>query len=108
MPTSATVASTNVPVATVMPEVYHKFKKVCCTDKASGVPPHIPFGCATDLLLDTMPPFISIFPMSPTDQHAMEEYVHKALKQAYICPSTSQASGRFFFVEKNKGPLTMN
>lgn len=37
----------------------------------------------------------------------MEEFVHGALKQGYIMPSTSPASAGFFFVEKKDGELKL-
>lgn len=47
-----------------------------------------------------MLPREKVYPLSHTEQLAMEEYVQEALKQEYIIPSMSLASAEFFFVEK--------
>lgn len=40
-----------------------------------------------------------IYPLSTTEQQAMEDYVQEALQQGYIHPSNSLASTRLLFVE---------
>lgn len=47
----------------------------------------------------------SVYPLPLPEQHAMEENVEEALKQGYICPSTSSVASNFFFVAKNDGGL---
>lgn len=45
-----------------------------------------------------MPPCNHVYPLSFKETQAKNEYVMEALKQGYICPSTSPASVGFFFV----------
>lgn len=68
--------------------------------KAMVLPPHRPYDCAIDLLLVTTPPHNCTYPLSVSEQLAMEEYVDEALKQVYIEPSNSPAFAWFYFVEK--------
>lgn len=63
----------------------------------SGLPPHSPCDCVIDLLPGTMPPCCKIYPLSPLEQCAMEEYIEVALQQECIQPSMSLASANFFF-----------
>lgn len=46
-----------------------------------------------------MPPGINYIQSPAMEIQAMQEYISKALAQAYIQPSKSPASTRFFFVE---------
>lgn len=70
---STTVKSLNFPVTTVIPEVYHEFTEVFSKTKAGGIPPHRPYDCTIDLLPGTTPPRNHIYPLSLTEQKAMED-----------------------------------
>ncbi len=45
------------------------------------------------------------YPLSIPEQATMEEYIEEALRQGFICPSTSPATSSFFFVSKKDGGL---
>ncbi|KAL0152607.1 hypothetical protein M9458_052330, partial [Cirrhinus mrigala] len=51
-----------------------------------------------DLLPNAMPPKSKVYPLSRTEDQAMEEYIKEALDSGFICPSTSPAAAGFFFV----------
>ncbi|XP_053499602.1 uncharacterized protein LOC128619445 [Ictalurus furcatus] len=89
----------------LIPSVYHDLIEVFSKKKASGLPPHRDYDCAIDLLPGTTPPRGRVYPLTVTEQKAMEEYIQEALHQGYIRPSTSPASAGFFFVEKKGGGL---
>lgn len=102
---STTIEGSVLPITMVIPEAYHKFLKVFSNKKASGIPPHRPYICTTNLLPGTMPTQNCIYPLSLTEQRPMDDYVQEAFQQRYIYPSTSPSSVGFFFVEKKGGGL---
>ncbi len=61
--------------------------------------------CTIDLLPGESVPRGKIYPLSIPEQKAMEEYIEEALRQGYICLSTSPAASSFFFVAKKDGGL---
>ncbi|KAI2643996.1 Transposon Tf2-6 polyprotein [Labeo rohita] len=66
---------------------------------------HCPWDCAIDLLPNAMPPKSRIYPLSRTEEQAMEEYIDEAVDSGFIRPSTSPAAAGFFFVSKKDGGL---
>lgn len=103
-------ASTSIesPDSAVIPEIpnqYMDLDAVFSKTRATHLPPHRPWDCAINLLPGTSPPRSRVYPLSPTETQAMEEYVQEALQQGFIRPSTSPAASGFFFVEKKDGGL---
>ncbi|KAL0195066.1 hypothetical protein M9458_008638, partial [Cirrhinus mrigala] len=88
-----------------IPKIYSSYKDVFCPKRASQLPPHRPWDCAIDLVPDAPMPRGKIYPLSLPEIKAMEEYIHEALSQGYIRPSTSPAASSFFFVAKKDGGL---
>ncbi len=88
-----------------IPPCYAPFSDVFCPNRAAKLPPHQPWDCAIDLLPGESVPRGKIYPLSIPEQKAMEEYIEEALRQGYICPSTSPAASSFFFVAKKDGGL---
>ncbi|KAK3560575.1 hypothetical protein QTP86_010914 [Hemibagrus guttatus] len=88
-----------------IPTCYAPFSDVFCPKRASKLPPHRPWDCAIDLLPGEPVPRGRIYPVSITEEKAMEEYIKEALAQGYIRPSTSPAASSFFFVAKKDGGL---
>ncbi|KAL0176948.1 hypothetical protein M9458_029278 [Cirrhinus mrigala] len=88
-----------------IPKIYSSYKDVFCPKRASQLPPHRPWDCAIDLVPDASMPRGKIYPLSLPETKAMEEYIHEALSQGYIRPSTSPAASSFFFVAKKDGGL---
>lgn len=82
-----------------------RYAKVFSKDQVTKLPPHRDHDCTIDLLPGTMPPKSPVYPLSPKEQKAMEEYIQEALTQQYITPTTSPALAGFFFVEKKDGGL---
>ncbi len=109
-PTGLKVCSTSIesPVekqSVDIPPCYAPFSDVFCPNRAAKLPPHRPWDCAIDLLPGESVPRGKIYPLSIPEQKAMEEYIEEALRQGYICPSTSPAASSFFFVAKKDGGL---
>ncbi|KAI2653766.1 Transposon Tf2-6 polyprotein [Labeo rohita] len=88
-----------------IPDIHTSYKDVFCPKRASQLPPHRPWDCAIDLILDAPMPRGKIYPLSLPETKAMEEYIQEALSQGYIRPSTSPAASSFFFVVKKDGGL---
>ncbi|KAL0172165.1 hypothetical protein M9458_032476, partial [Cirrhinus mrigala] len=88
-----------------IPKIYSSYKDVFCPKRASQLPPHRPWDCAIDLVPDAPMPRGKIYLLSLPETKAMEEYIHEALSQGYIRPSTSPAASSFFFVAKKDGGL---
>ncbi len=88
-----------------IPYEYRAFQDVFSKQAATKLPPHRPWDCAIDLLPGAKLPKGRVYPLSIPEQAAMEEYIQEALRQGFICPSTSPAASSFFFVSKKDGGL---
>ncbi|KAI2645990.1 Transposon Tf2-6 polyprotein [Labeo rohita] len=75
-----------------IPFCYKDLSEVFSKSKATQLPPHSPWDCAIDLLLNAMPPKSKIYPLSRTESQAMDEYITEALDSGFIWPSTSLAA----------------
>lgn len=73
--------------------------------KAIGLPSNRSHDCSVELLPGTTALHGWIYPLSISEQQAMEDTVSEAVKQRYIEHSTSPAAATFFFVEKKGGGL---
>lgn len=100
---STSIESPDTPDTYKIPSEYQEYLDVFSKAKASGLPPHRDYDCAIDLLPGTTPPRGKMYPLSRPEHLAMED--REALKQEYIVPSMSPASGSFFFVKKKDGGL---
>ncbi|KAL0164283.1 hypothetical protein M9458_040036 [Cirrhinus mrigala] len=92
-------------VKVTIPSHYKDLSDVFSKTKATQLPPHRPWDCAIDLLPNAMPPKSTVYPLSRTEEQAMEEYIEEALDSGFIRPSTSPAAAGFFFVSKKDGGL---
>ncbi len=61
------------------------------------------WDCAIDLLPGAVLQKGHIYPLSILGQKATEEYIEEALKQGFICPSTSPVASVFFVGKKDVG-----
>ncbi|ROK23432.1 Transmembrane protein 232 [Anabarilius grahami] len=102
---STSVESPDTHINVTIPPAYRAFQDVFSKRLATKLPPHRPWDCAIDLLPGATLPKGRIYPLSIPEQQAMEEYVHEALQQGFIRPSTSPAASSFFFVAKKDGGL---
>lgn len=82
---------------------YSDLSEVFRKTKATHLPPHRFWDCAIYLLPNAMPPKSKVYPLSRTENQAMEEYIDEALNLGFIRTSTSPAAAGFFFVEKDGG-----
>ncbi|KAL6480099.1 hypothetical protein MHYP_G00111320 [Metynnis hypsauchen] len=78
---------------------------VLSKEEAQVLPPHREFDCTINLLPGATPPRSQLFTLSPPEQAAMEDYIHEALEQGFIRPSSSPTEAGFFFIGKKDGGL---
>ena len=48
-----------------------------------------------------------MFPLSPTEQKELNEFLRENLVNGQICPSKSPIGASVFFVKKKEGPLCL-
>ncbi|KAL0194378.1 hypothetical protein M9458_012674, partial [Cirrhinus mrigala] len=102
---TTSIESPETQVKVTIPAHYLDLKEVFSKAKATQLSPHRPWDCAIDLLQNAMPPKSKVYPLSRTEDQAIEEYINEALDSGYIRPSTSPAVAGFFFVSKKDGGL---
>ncbi|KAK3536906.1 hypothetical protein QTP86_027087 [Hemibagrus guttatus] len=84
---------------------YHDLCEVFSKERATQLPPHRPWDCTIELLLNAMPPKCTVYPVSLPVSEAMEEYIEETLAAGFICPLTANAAAGFFFVANKDGDL---
>ncbi|KAI2646333.1 Transposon Tf2-9 polyprotein [Labeo rohita] len=102
---TTSIESPETQVKVNIPSHYQDLSEVFSKSRATQLPPHRPWDCAIDLLPNAMPPKSRVYPLSRTEDQAMEEYIIEALDSGIIRPSTSPAAAGFFFVGKKDGGL---
>lgn len=69
--------------------------KMSCEHQAASLPPHLPYGCAIDLLPGTFAPKGKLYSLSFPKSQTMEKYIYDFL--AAKIPSSSPMGAGFFF-----------
>lgn len=88
---------------TVIPEEYADFHDVFSKTLAFWLPPQQDCDCTTDLIKGAPLPKGRLYPLSTTEEAAMEEYIREALAQGIIRPSTFPTTVGFFVKKKDGG-----
>ncbi len=88
-----------------LPSQYADLPEAFSKVKASELPLHRSSDCSIELIPSSTPPKGRIFYLSQPEAEAMKKYVKEELAKGFIRPSTSPASGGFFFVKKKDGSL---
>ena len=92
----------------IVPKQYHCFKKVFSQEESKQLPRSKPWDHAIDLKPDTPASFdCKIYPISPKEQEALEEFIKEHQEKKYIEPSKSPYASPFFFVKKKDGKLQL-
>ena len=87
-------------IPTHIPPIYAQFLSVFSKKKASILPPHHPEDSAIDLLPRASPPKCRTYPLSITENEAIDTYIEEALDMGFICPSMSAAASSLSFMKK--------
>lgn len=67
-----------------LPKEYIDFQDIFSKEKATALSPHQSWDCAIELLPNAMPPKSCLYPLSPPEKKAMEEYIEEALTAGCI------------------------
>ena len=89
-----------------LPEVYKKYTSVFSEEKAQGFPPSRPWDHTIDFKSGA-PDAINckVYPMTRTEDGALNKFIDEQLAKGYICPSISSYASSFFFIKKKDGKL---
>ena len=90
----------------IVPAHYHKHAKVFSKEAAQQFPESRDWDHAIDLKLNapnTMD--CKVYPLSPTEDIALQKFIAKNLGKGYICQSKSPYAFPFFFIKKKNGDL---
>lgn len=89
----------------MLPPQYLPFREVFEKKAAERFPVSRPFDHAINLKPDFIPKNCKVYPLSPKEEQAMNEFIDENLHKGYIRPSTSPMASPFFFVGQKDGSL---
>ena len=107
-------AKSTIPLdASHVPLLYQEFKDLFQekNDKEAPLPPHRPYDMSIELdPTNPLPKSPKIYPLPPTHQKILKEYIEKALKKGWISNSTAEYAEPIFIVPKpnNSGRPCVN
>ena len=89
-----------------IPAVYNHFKRLFSEEASQRFPPSRPWDHAIELKMDA-PDAIpcKVYPMTPLEDKALEEFIREQYVKGYIRPSKSPYTSPFFFIKKRDGKL---
>ena len=89
-----------------IPAVYNRFKRLFSEEASQQFPPSRPWDHAIELKPDA-PDAIpcKVYPMTPSEDKALEEFIWEQYAKGYIRPSKSPYASPFFFIKKRDGKL---
>ena len=100
----ATAAEKSKPKATLPPE-YSSFASVFSKEATDHVPPSRPYDHKIYLDDSFTPKIGKVYPLSPDERKATEDFLDENLASGKIRPSNSPQASPFFFVKKKDGGL---
>ncbi len=86
----------------MLPPEYSAYKKVFEKKASERFPESRSWDHQIELHEDFIPKRGKIYPLSPKQQNALDEWIEEYLKKGYISRSKSQQASPFFFVEKKE------
>jgi hypothetical protein len=89
----------------IVPEAYRGYDNVFSKEASKRKPKFGPFDHAIDLKPGFKPKPCKLYPLSPSEQIALDKWLEEHLKKGYIRPSKSPMASPFFFVKKKDGSL---
>ncbi|KAI5115080.1 hypothetical protein M0805_006452 [Coniferiporia weirii] len=90
---------------TTIPTRYHKYLHLFQKKAAERFPISRPYDHAIDLKQDFIPRDCKLYPLSPKEQLALDQFLKENLRKGYIRPSKSPMASPFFFVGKKDNEL---
>ena len=95
------------PLENMVPAQYHDFRDVFSKEAFDELPPWKPWDHAIDLMPRAELPCSQMFPLSPTEQMELDDFLCKNLVNGHIHPSKSPMGAPVFFVKKKDGSLCL-
>jgi hypothetical protein len=89
----------------LVPEAYRNYDNVFSEEALKRKPKFGLFDHAIDLKPGFEPKPCKLYPLLPSEQVALNEWLKEHLEKGYICPSKSHIASSFFFVKKKDGSL---
>ena len=89
----------------IVPARYHQYMGIFDEEKSNRFPPSRQWDHAIDLKEDYKPMNCKIYPLSPLEKEALQEWIREQLSKGYIRESKSPQASPFFFVGKKDGKL---
>ena len=90
---------------TILPSEYSQFSSVFTKETADHIPPSRPYDHEINLTDSFTPKVGKLYPLSPDERLATEEFLDENLRSGKIRPSNSPQAAPFFFVKKKDGGL---
>ena len=88
-----------------LPERYEEFSSVFSEEEAHRFPPSRPYDHAINLDDSFIPKVGKIYPLTPKEQKATEDFLEENLQLGRIRPSNSPQAASFFFVNKKDADM---
>ena len=89
----------------ILPKEFQDFAKVFAKEAMDHIPPPQPYDHEINLDKTFIPKIGKIYPLSPEEKKAMEDFLEENLASGKIRPSNSSQASPFFFVKKKDGKL---
>ena len=104
--TDLTIQAKSEPSKVELPEVYKKYASVFSEEKVQWFLPSRPWDHTIDFK-SRAPDAINckVYPMTRTEDGALDKFIDEQLAKGYICPSISPYALSFFFIKKKDGKL---
>lgn len=96
----AGTANADTPLEEQIPRELHRYLKVFSEQEAKVLPPHRSWDCRIDLIPGKPFKKGKVYPLSPVELEAQDEWIREHLEKGFIRPSTSPLSTSTFFVKK--------
>ena len=86
--------------------VYNHFKRLFSEEASQRFPPSRPWDHAIELKPNAPDAILcKVYPMTPTEDKALEEFIWEQYAKGYIRPLKSPYASPFFFIKKRDGKL---
>ena len=89
----------------IVPKTYLPYKEVFEKQTFDQLPPRRPWDHAIELIEGAKGVDCKIYPLNPTEQQQLDEFLKEQLETGRICPSKSPMVSPFFFVKKKDRKL---
>jgi hypothetical protein len=89
----------------IVPKAYRNYDNVFSKKASKRKPKFGPFDHAIDLKPGFKPKPCKLYPLLPSEQVSLDEWLREHVEKGYIHPSKSLMASPFFFVKKKDGSL---